>query len=67
MFMTTSEYTKAALQYAEEMGMILIDGIRLMKMSNTDKQEEVIQEDDWHMKVEDLKRYIPRDLYKEYF
>ena len=66
MFVTTSAYTNAATQYAREMDIILIDGIQLIKMAKIDK-EEPVRDDEWQMRVEDFKRYIPKDLYKEYF
>ncbi len=67
-FITTSNFTQAATQYAEETGVMLINGSRLLRMvqtyMNTETQEEIeLSQEDWLLTLDDLKQYMPDDIW----
>lgn len=68
-FITTSDYSFSAREYAEETGVELIDGVMLMNM--VDRYLRPVQvsvtlsEFEWFLCDEDIKQYIPKDIYSE--
>lgn len=66
-FITTSTYSSSAKEYAKETGVKLIDGIQLLELIHTynkTKNEEITVEDEWFLNDDDLKKYIPKDIYE---
>ncbi|MCM1244038.1 MAG: restriction endonuclease [Roseburia sp.] len=66
-FITTSDYSEAAKEYAQETGVELIDGVMLMNMIycyiKPEKTKVIVNGDDWSLCDEDIKEYIPKDIY----
>ncbi len=66
-YITTSDYSEAAIKYAKETDVELINGIQLLDMINKYiKPHNIIvtvNREEWSLCDEDLKEYIPRDIY----
>lgn len=66
-FITTSGYSESAREYAMETGIELIDGVQLMNMiycySRPEKIEVNVCRDEWSLCIEDMKQYMPEDIY----
>lgn len=68
-FITTGRFTSPALELAEKYGVMLVDGPRLLGMIQTylgtDDEEEPIAlgMEDWILSTEDLRQYIPDDIW----
>lgn len=66
-YITTSRYSESAKEYAKETGIELIDGVQLMNMiycySRPEKVELSVSRDEWSLCIDDLKQYIPEDIY----
>ncbi len=66
-YITTSDYSEAAKKYAAETGVELIDSVRLMDMiysyTKSEKAEIKINKDEWLLCKDDLKRYMPEDIF----
>ncbi len=66
-FITTSTFTQAAVRFAEETGVMLVDGTRLLRMAQTylnmeDESAELDMED-WLLAPADLRQYMPDDIW----
>lgn len=69
-FITTSTYTGAAMEYAALKDVELIDGKKLgtMIQPNSDQADSAsISPSEYHLQVSDLKRYVPSDIFDSYF
>ena len=70
-FITTSDYTPGALEYARECGVTTINCnelVRLLRQSGLVADEEVsLTYEDCKLDVEDLEPHIPKDIYRHYF
>lgn len=70
-FITTSSFTKSAIEYATEMNMELISGIDLVKLLEKymilDKKEIQITLEEWEFNISDMKKYVPSDIYHRFF
>lgn len=68
-FITTSDYSASAWEYAKEVGVELIDGDKLMNMIDCYMKsvqiEVTLKEDEWLLRDEDIKKYIPKDIYSK--
>lgn len=66
-FITTSGYSETAREYAKETGIELIDGVQLMNMiycyTRPEKIEITVCRDEWSLCMEDVKQYMPEDIY----
>lgn len=66
-FITTSDYTVSAKEYAEQTGVELVNGIMLMNMIDCyikpARMEVTLKEDEWLLCDEDIRKYIPEDIY----
>lgn len=66
-FITTSGYSESAREYAKETGIELIDGVQLMNMiycyTRPEKIEITVCRDEWSLCMEDVKQYMPEDIY----
>lgn len=68
-FITTSGFTGAAMEYAAQKNVELIDGKKLFTMisHNSHLDSRKISPSEYHLQVSDLKRYVPADIYDAYF
>lgn len=68
-FITTSSFTGAAIEYAAQKNVELIDGKKLLTMisHNSCHDSRKISPSEYHLQVSDLKRYVPFDIYNAYF
>lgn len=68
-FITTSDFSEAAKEYAKQTGVELIDGVMLMNMIDyyirPEQIKVTVSEDEWLLCDEDIKKYIPEDIYSE--
>ena len=71
LFITTSDFTPGALEYARECGVITINCnglMRLLRQSGLIADEDVsLTYKDWKLDVDDLEPHIPKDIYSYYF
>lgn len=69
-FITTSQFSKNAVEYAEKTGIELIDGQQLISLLTQYKiinhSEVNIDSHDCELTLSDLKPYIPSDIFKVY-
>lgn len=69
-FITTGTFTSAAVSLAEEHNIMLVDGSRLLGMiqlylgNDHDENPVELTMEDWFLKPEDLRQYIPEDIWK---
>lgn len=70
-FITTSQFSKSAIEYAQKVGIELIDGQRLLELL---KHYKIINHNkismdlsDWELNLSDLKPYIPLDIFQRYY
>lgn len=70
-FITTSEFSVPAISYANTIGVILIDGQKLLELLNKynffEQQDVKINISEWQLEVSDMRAYIPDDIYRKYF
>ena len=70
-FITTSDFTPRAKEYAKECGVQLVNGeglLELLKDSGIFSQQEVIVfPEEWYLLGEDIKQYMAQDIYYDYF
>ncbi|MCI8956011.1 MAG: restriction endonuclease [Eubacterium sp.] len=70
-FITTSEFSASAVLYAEELGIELINGYKLLEMLEEqgflENKEEEVSVSECQLKICDIASYIPKDIYEEYF
>lgn len=70
-FITTSYFSKPAIDYARQMGITLIDGtelIRLVQEKNTSSENSVkVRRCDWELTISDLLNCIPTDIFEKFF
>lgn len=70
-FITTSDFSVEAVSYADEAGVELVNGEALMKLLHEhkffDREKTKINEADCYLEITDLRRYVPEDIYLEYF
>ena len=62
-FITTSDFSKEAIEYAKKTKVRLINGIELINMIQCDEQREDDIGNSWYLDREDLKRRMPKDIY----
>lgn len=64
-FITTSKFSKEAIVFANETGVELIDGIKLVELINKYYKKEskiVISRNEWQLKYNDLQKFYPPDV-----
>ncbi len=64
-FVTTSDFTDAAIEYAEQTGVRLVNGSVLLRMKNEiyGVEDEIrLNLEDWILTLEDLREYYPPDV-----
>lgn len=70
-FVTTSDFSSGAVEYAKETGVELINGVSLLVLLKhyglVSSKSSVIYPSEWQLQIEDLKPYVPSDIYMEYF
>ena len=70
-FITTSDYSPNAVAYAEECDVQLVNGVMLMDLLHEAgmfmPQEITIYPDEWYLYTEDLRWYMPEDIYSSIF
>lgn len=70
-FVTTSNFSSGAVEYAKESGVELVDGVSLLVLLKhyglLSGKKAVIYPSEWQLQKEDLKPYVPSDIYAEYF
>lgn len=70
-FITTSDFSPGALAYAKETGVDLINGLKLVELLKAQgfyqESKVSIAPKEWQLQVCDLRPYIPKDIYDEYF
>ena len=70
-FITTSDFSSGALTYAKETGVDLINGLKLVELLKAQgfyqESKISIAPKEWQLQVRDLRPYIPKDIYDEYF
>lgn len=70
-FITTSDFSSAAISYAEEAGVELINGYKLMEL--LEEQNFFVKENvevsmlECQLQVSDMHPYVPNDIYDAYF
>ena len=71
LFITTSDFSVAAISYAEEVGVELINGNKLMalldKQGFIEKEKVKINVMECQLEIADLDPYVPRDIYERFF
>lgn len=70
-FITTSDFSSGALTYAKKTGVDLINGLKLVELLKAQgfyqESKISIAPKEWQLQVRDLRPYIPKDIYEEYF
>lgn len=70
-FVTTSSFSDAAVVYAKQVGVRLIDGIELssiLSRINSEKQHSPhISLSQWELTIQDMQFHVPNDIYNKYF
>lgn len=64
-FITTSDFSNEAKDYANKVGVKLINGKELIKMIvtvNNSEENLIVAESEWSLNFDDLKKYIPKDI-----
>lgn len=71
LFITTSDFSVAAISYAEEVGVELINGNKLMELLDKqgfiEKEKVKINVMECQLEIADLDPYVPRDIYERFF
>lgn len=71
LFVTTGNFTSECIYYARSRNIALINGNTLFSMiKNTDKKilkEKISKEEYLPLEVSDLKKYMPEEIFEEYF
>ena len=72
LFVTTSDFSTAAVNYAETIGVELINGYGLLKLLEKkgflEKEKNItISDEECELEIRDMREYVPKDIYKEYF
>lgn len=70
-FITTSDFSVAAISYAEEVGVELINDNKLMELLDKqgfiEKEKVKINVMECQLEIADLYPYVPRDIYESFF
>lgn len=69
MVITTSTFTKGAMDYAAEVGVDLVDGPRLVKLCNQawgGGKKVTVPESEWRLTRQDILQHIPTDMWNRY-
>lgn len=70
-FITTSDFSSAAISYAEEVEVKLINGNKLMELLHKqgfiEKEKVKINVMECQLETADLYPYVPRDIYENFF
>ena len=70
-FITTSDYSAAAISYAKEAGVELINGMDfiniLEKYGFMDQNDIEVDASEYQLKNIDLYPYVPNDIYEKFF
>lgn len=69
MVITTSTFTKGAMDYAADVGVDLVDGPRLMKLCNQawgGGKKVTVPESEWRLTKQDILQHIPTDMWNRY-
>lgn len=70
-FVTTSRFSTDALDYAGQVGVELIDGERLLQLIHeymtVENGDVTVALEEWQLNVEDMRNYVPVDIYNAYF
>lgn len=71
LFITTSDFSAGAVEYAREVGMELVNGARLMDMLEQEgfltRNATGVDVSEYQLRISDLYPYIPKDIYFRYF
>ena len=71
LFITTSDFSVAAISYAEEVGVELINGNKLMELLDKqgfiEKEKVKINVMECQLEIADSDPYVPRDIYERFF
>ena len=71
LFITTSDFSVAAISYAEEVGVELINGNKSMELLDKqgfiEKEKVKINVMECQLEIADLDPYVPRDIYERFF
>lgn len=71
LFITTSDFSAAAISYAEEVGVELINGNKLMELLDKqgfiEKEKVKLNVMECQLEIADLYPYVPRDIYESFF
>ena len=71
LFITTSDYSAAAVTYAEEAGVELINDLGLLKLLKKKgflkKENAVVSDKECELQIKDMQPYVPKDIYEKYF
>lgn len=69
-FITTSDFSSAAISYAEEVEVKLINGNKLMELLHKqgfiEKEKVKINVMECQLETADLYPYVPRDIYESF-
>lgn len=70
-FITTSDFSTAATSYADSIGLVLINGCKLLdlleKQGFLKRERTEISPHECQLNVADTSPYVPEDIYKKYF
>lgn len=70
-FITTSDFSEGAVQYAHDSGVSLINGEKLLNLLNTygfvNASDFTVDTSEWQLNVSDLEPYVPSDIYTQFF
>ena len=62
-FITTSSFSKEAIEFARDTGVKLINGVDLMNLIHENDANEYDIGNSWYLNEEDLRKRIPKDIY----
>lgn len=70
-FITTSEFSSYAVTYANEVGVELIDGYKLLQLLKEylflEEQVKEINIEESFLEISDMRPYVPKDIFDNYF
>ena len=70
-FITTSDFSTAATSYADSIGLVLINGCKLLdlleKQGFLKRERTEMSPHECQLSVADISSYVPEDIYKKYF
>lgn len=70
-FITTSDFSESAVQYARDSDVSLINGEKLLNLLNTygfvNASDITSDTSEWQLNVSDLEPYVPSDIYTQFF